>query len=138
MAESRQKKFFILGIFSALYFVGLSVFTGIMGFSIFWLILTIRLIVFGLIKEFGIKYKININKKLKNVLLVFLALEISSFIVIESFIIYFGCGKRMRDSDYLLILGAGLYRERMPLTLSQRMEKELEYLKMYSDIKIIV
>ncbi|QGU95809.1 YdcF family protein [Clostridium bovifaecis] len=129
---------FLLGLLSLLYYVVLSFFSSRISFSLFWIALGLMFISLGLVMEFGKRNIVHINKNVKIVFLICFIAGCISFIIIESFIIYYGYKRQMRESDYLLILGAGLHGERMSLTLSQRMDRSLEYLKMYPSTKIIV
>lgn len=134
----KQKRLFLLGMLSILYYVILSFFSARISFSLFWIALGLVLIGLGLVVEFEKRNIVHISKKIKTLFLICVMLGCISFIIIESFIIYYGCTKQMRESDYLLILGAGLHGEKMSLTLSQRMDKSLEYLEMYPNTKVIV
>lgn len=105
-------------------------------FSIFWILLGLILIGFNIIKTLGIK--LNISNKVVIIFRMCFILIMISFIVIESCIIYFGSSRDMKQSDYLIILGAGVRGTRLSLTLTQRMQESLNYLKKYPNTKVIV
>jgi uncharacterized SAM-binding protein YcdF (DUF218 family) len=133
-----KNKFFILGILSMLYYIALSFFAWKISFSQFWIILSVVFIGIGIVEELEKSNKLYINKKLRMLILICFIIGLTLFIIIESLIIYFSLNEQMNKSDYLLILGAGLHGEKMSLTLSQRMDKSIEYLDRYPKTKIIV
>ncbi|MBE6044391.1 MULTISPECIES: YdcF family protein [Clostridium] len=133
-----KNKFFILGMLSILYYILLSCFAWKISFSQFWIMLGAVFIGIGVVKEFEKSNKLYINKKFRMLMLICFIIGFILFIIIESLIIYFSINEQMEECDYLLILGAGLHGEKMSLTLSQRMDKSMEYLEKYPKTKIIV
>lgn len=127
-----------LGLLSVLYYVALTIFGGKISFSEFWLLIGVIFLLMGMVWNLNISKKFNFIRKLKVICLILITVLLISFIGIESLIIYYGSDKKMKESDYLIILGAGLRGQRMSLTLTQRMYKSLEYLKKYPDTKVIV
>jgi uncharacterized SAM-binding protein YcdF (DUF218 family) len=63
---------------------------------------------------------------------------LTSFIIIEGLIIYHGSKTDSVDVDYLVVLGAGLWGETPSLTLRQRLEESLEFIKENPSTKVIV
>ncbi len=63
---------------------------------------------------------------------------LTSFIVIEGLIIYHGSKTDSVDVDYLVVLGAGLWGETPSLTLRQRLDESLEFIKENPSIRVIV
>jgi uncharacterized SAM-binding protein YcdF (DUF218 family) len=133
-----RKVFVGLGFLSILYYAALTIFGGRISFSEFWILMGIFLITIGSVEPFLKRNRLISSKRTKRVFFTFFSLIMASFIIIEGFIIYYGSHKKFKESDYILILGAGLRGERLSLTLSQRMFKSLEYLEEYPNTKIIV
>ncbi|MDP4094733.1 MAG: YdcF family protein, partial [Bacillota bacterium] len=95
--------------------------------------------VVGFIKLFIIPNSHIIRTKwLRKTLLGLFAAWFISFILIEGLIIYSGRPEQAKPADYLVVLGAGLHGETMSLSLQYRMNKSLDYLKLYPDTKVIV
>ncbi|MFD3158359.1 YdcF family protein [Haloimpatiens sp. FM7330] len=130
----------LLGIISFGYFSALMSFGVKISFSEFWIVLGIFLIILGVIKGKG-KQIYNINSKLKiggKMLKILIIIGLIFFIIIETPILYYGNKTYKKDSEYLIVLGAGVQGRTMSLTLYQRMEKSLEYIKEHPNTKIIV
>lgn len=102
-------------------------------------IVGILLIAWNLLNNYFEKYifitKIKIIRK---VMLFLFSLWLVSFFIIESLIFLSAIPASKEKVDYLIILGAGLNGEQLSLTLLQRMNKSLEYIKENPDIKIVV
>jgi uncharacterized SAM-binding protein YcdF (DUF218 family) len=62
----------------------------------------------------------------------------STFLIFEVLIISNNFNKTFKQSDYLVVLGAGLRGSTMSTILLYRMEKSLDYLKVYPNTKVIV
>lgn len=134
----KRKTSIILGIISILYYIMLYAFGGRISFSGFWLVVGVIFIAVGWT---DILHKVNILFKVKGLrvlLYLIITLGVGSFLIIESFIIYYGSEKSFKESDYLLILGAGLRGEQLSMTLHQRMIKGMEFLEKYPNTKVIV
>ncbi|MFL0253098.1 YdcF family protein [Clostridium neuense] len=130
----------ILGVFNIIYFAAcLITFGFIINFSSFFAFIGFILIVIGILK---IKIKGSIFKgRSSNILNLFRLLIIIfliSFAAIESMLIYNSFEKSNRKTDFVVILGAAVRGKTMTLALCQRMEKGLEYLNQYPDIKVVV
>ena len=67
-----------------------------------------------------------------------LILGIISVIAVEGLILYNSNSQENIKTDYLVILGAGVKGKTVSLTLKERLDKGIEYLKKYSDAKAIV
>lgn len=63
---------------------------------------------------------------------------LTSFIMIESLIIYSANVKQDVKADYIMILGAGLWGETPSLILLERLDTARQYINKYPDIKIIL
>ncbi|HHV98796.1 MAG TPA: YdcF family protein [Clostridiaceae bacterium] len=66
------------------------------------------------------------------------AVFLVSFVIIEAIIIVNSYSDEVVETDYLIILGAGLRGERVSLTLMERLEKGIEFLTQYPDVKVVV
>jgi len=63
---------------------------------------------------------------------------ILSFVIIESILIFSSRSEEKADVDYLMILGAGVHGKELSLTLLERMEKGITYLKDNPKVSVIV
>ncbi|TCO71033.1 YdcF family protein [Marinisporobacter balticus] len=61
-----------------------------------------------------------------------------SFFMIEGLIIFNGNLEHNQETEYVVVLGAGLKGERLSLTLLDRMSKCLEYMNDHPDVKVVV
>lgn len=132
--------YIIIGVFNIIYFVACFITFGfIINFSSFFAFIGLIFIVIGILK---IKFKASIFKgRFRNILNLFIPLIIIfliSFISIESMLIYNSFQKSSKKADFVVILGAAVKGKTMTLALYQRMEKGLEYLNKYPDIKVVV
>ena len=78
------------------------------------------------------------NLVLRRLIVLIVIIFIVSFVVIEVMIIANGNSDEMTQTDYLIILGAGLRGDRVSLTLMERLEKGIEFLTQHPDTKVIV
>lgn len=138
MKKLKSKMFIGLSIICMLYYIILIGFGGMISFSLFWVLAGVVLLFLGLIERGSVTLSWKVLKRFKPAFYFGIIILATSFLIIESQIIYYGSDKSFKKSDYLLILGAGLRGETMSLTLTQRMNKALEYLREYPDTKIIV
>lgn len=128
--------FIILGVLSFFYY-------GIvwwMSFSKFWVAAGIAffcLAAYTYLRSKGLM-NLDINKNLKISLSIIILFLFSTFLIFETIIISNTVNNKMEKADYLIVLGAGLRGSTMSRMLSDRMEKSLEYLKLYPDTKVIV
>lgn len=67
-----------------------------------------------------------------------LILGLLSFLVIEGMILYHAKSQEKIQTDYAIILGAGLWGEDLSLTLFHRLNESLEYLKAFPETKVVV
>lgn len=138
MEKIKGTSMIIFGSISIIYYFLLVAFGGKISFSKLWLTIGSFMLLIGIIKKLDKNKTIRINKRIKRGFIALVSISAASFIIIEGFIITSGIGGKMKKSDYLVILGAGLRGEKMSLTLSQRMHKSLEYIDKYPDVKIVV
>ena len=130
----------IIGIFAILYVLIINSLFGKITFSEVFLFIGILLIIFHFskikLKKLGSRNKC--SKIIFNIGRSLILIGSVVFIIIESVIIIF---PKNNDSysNYVIILGAGVKGETPSLTLSQRLEKAIEYInKQNGELKIIV
>ncbi len=128
-----------MGILSVTYFVLTLIGLGGITFAEFYLVLGIILILIGYGKKYTKRgYLVLAPGTVKNIIMGIIALGMISFVILETVIITSAIPTKKTDSDYLVVLGAGLRGEIPSLTLLQRLDKSLEYIKNNPDIKIVV
>ena len=124
------------GIISMAYFAFLNLRN--ISFSKFFLMLGILLIFSGVIY---IKFIDIIVHRFPKIFLMFkivMIIIIISFLAVETVMIYDGSKKQFVKSDYVVILGAGLWGETPSDILYKRLDAALEYIHKYPDVKIIL
>lgn len=137
--EYQGFSFIVAGILSVTYFILTLIFLGGITFAEFYLVLGIILILLGYGKRHTKRgYLVLAPGKLKNVITAIIAFGILSFVVIETVIIASAIPTKKTDSDYLVVLGAGLRGEIPSLTLAQRLDRSLDYINNNPDIKVVV
>lgn len=106
-------------------------------FAKFMIVLGIFLAAVGifLIQE---RYKIHMPNALLMAIKVIVAAFLISFVVIEGLIIYNGSKTDDEKVDYLVILGAGLWGETPSLSLKQRLDESLDFIRKNPDTKIVL
>ena len=67
-----------------------------------------------------------------------LAAVIFQFTVTEGILIYCGKSDPYVQTDFLVILGAGIYGESVSLVLYERLMAGVQYLEKYSDTRVVV
>lgn len=77
-------------------------------------------------------------KSLRYPIILGLATFLLSFVVIETLIIINNHSEQSYNTEYLIILGAGIRGERVTLTLQERLSKGIEYLNENPKTKVIV
>ena len=76
--------------------------------------------------------------KLWRVVVVLVCIGILYFCVVESFVIRFARTDKEPERDYLIVLGAAVYKDQPSLTLVRRLEGALDYLNTYPESVAIV
>lgn len=132
--------YIIFGILSILYFIACFFTFGFaINFSSFFLLVGVILIAFGILKP---RFKDSILKgRYRNILSlcrILIIIFLISFAAIESVLVYNSFGKDNKKADFVVILGAAVRGKTMTLALYQRMEKGLEYLNRYPNMKVVV
>ncbi|QSX05484.1 YdcF family protein [Sedimentibacter sp. zth1] len=118
---------FIVGAALIIYYIKLTSVMGHIAFSKYLCLGGIALCIVSLVNTIfeNNKTYCKIRKILNIILCVFLII----FLVTEAFIGYCGLQENYEKSDYTIVLGAGLRGENMTLTLKQRVDTALKYLK---------
>ena len=98
------------------------------------LIITAILRINGKTHIFSIK-----NKIIRRVFALLAGLLALSFVLIQGLIIFYAQeDDNIEEADCMIILGAGLIGDYIPLTLQYRLDKGIEYLNKNPDLKVIV
>lgn len=78
------------------------------------------------------------NKKLRAGLIIVSAIWVVSFIAIEYKIVSNASSDFNQKTDFLIILGSGIRGEQVSLTLKERLDEGISYLKYYPDVPVVV
>lgn len=112
----------VLGISAILYYLILTLIMGSVAFSKIFIVISFMSFIFYYVNK---KYKLWDKKWVRYIIYLCLTL----LLVVEGIIIYYGQNRDLSESDYVVVLGAGLRGERMTLSLKERAEKALECVK---------
>lgn len=128
-----------LGSLCLTYYIILILFGTIIAFSYFWLISGLFLLTDGIyITKYKNKLWLKIPRNLRKIFLIFLILSATIFISIEILIFYHGTKKEASVPSYIVVLGAGLNKDKISMQLYYRLESALELSKQIKDVPIIV
>jgi uncharacterized SAM-binding protein YcdF (DUF218 family) len=109
------------------------------GFANFFLVLSIPLITLGVYELWFLNQNSSkILKLLVSLIHIGTFLVFISFIALETLIISSSFSKETKKPDYIVVLGAGIRGEEPSHALYKRLEKSLELINTYKDIKVIV
>lgn len=129
----------VLGSLCLTYYICLICFGTIIAFSFFWLISGLFLLTDGIyITKYKNKFWIKIPRTIRKIFLIFLILLATVFISIEILIFYHGTKKEASVPSYIVVLGAGLNKDKISMQLYYRLEAALELSKQIKDVPIIV
>jgi len=132
--EHLGKLYLFIGFINLVYFLVINARS--ISFSKFFLLLGLVLIVIGFIKlKFGDNARYH---KIFIVLRVFMLMILASFLIMESFIAFEGSKRELVKSDYIVVLGAGLWGETPSDILYKRMDVALDYIHKNPEVKIIL
>lgn len=127
----------ILGSLSVLYFFGATAYR--VAFAVFFAIFGLILMAAGFaVKNMNEKYLVHTHNPVLKVFATLTAIFLVSFIAVESLIIYHGNKNDNVDVDYLVVLGAGLWGDKPSLTLAQRLEESMKFIRNNPDTKIVL
>lgn len=129
----------LLGMICILYFAGYCIWVGLQNsFTFVWAALGIFLILFGVVHKC---FMAGAPPWLRRIEQVFLGIVLICAVGCS---ILFGClvreGRKppAKDADYMVVLGAHVYGERMSANLRYRVELACEYLKENPETKVIL
>lgn len=129
----------LIGVISILYYISLKMAFGSVAFSGIFFIIGLIFFIYGMIE---IIFKINIwgriPKSIRNIITILFVIGLSIFIMVEGIIIYEGRNIDNGNSDYLIVLGAGLRGEQISISLKYRLDTAIEFNKENPNLKIIV
>lgn len=129
--------FIIFGVYSIIYCFSIMAYG--VTFSKFFAAIGVLLITIGIIIIFiDEKYLIHKPSFVIKLIKFMFILLLTSFIVIECFIVYHGGKKDTAKVDYLVVLGAGLWGETPSLTLRQRLDESFEFIKENPNTKVVL
>lgn len=129
----------VLGIVSLLYFIGYVLWVGInSSFVYFWAILGILSIAFAVVHSFIRKSEILLWKRVEQIGLGIVLLCVIVVLGMVGRLISEGKSTPSDNADYVIVLGAHVYGERMSANLRYRVEKACEYLKENPDTKAVL
>lgn len=129
----------VIGSFSLIYYLILLGFSNTISFSTFWLVIGLFLLIFGIsITKYKNKLWIKIPRTLRKILIVFIILSTTIFISIEISIIYHGNKKEASVPSYIVVLGAGLNKDKISTSLYYRLNSAIELSNQIKDVPIIV
>lgn len=127
------------GSISLLYFTGYVIWVGANNsFTFFWLLLGILLVVLGFVHQWMKNKNLNWYPYAAHIFYGVLLCVLAFFLVTLGVVIKDGVKKADRNADYLIVLGAHVYGERMSSNLKYRIELAKEYLEENPETKVIV
>ena len=125
--------FVYIGWFAIIYYFILTIVSFHVAFAEFWLVLAIlSYIIYKTLKNNLIGHS------LVRILAIFISIVLIIFLTLEGLIIYTGTIENDRATDYVLVLGAGIKKEKVSTSLRFRLDKAIEFNKIHSNIPIIV
>jgi uncharacterized SAM-binding protein YcdF (DUF218 family) len=78
------------------------------------------------------------NPLARSVLRTGLALFAAFFVLLEGLILSHSSSREMRETEYLIVLGAGVRGQTVSPTLRERLDRGLQYLQAYPEAKVIL
>lgn len=125
--------FTYIGWFALIYYLILKIANFHAAFAEFWLVL-------AMISYISYRVLRNdlIGHSLGRILTIVISIGLIIFLVLEGLIIYTGTIEDDRNTDYVLVLGAGINKRKISKSLQFRLDKAIEFNKIHGDIPIIV
>lgn len=133
-----NKFFLIFGIICILYFIILKLLIWSMAFAEFWLVSGLVLIIIFYLQTKNINLFNYFPPLLRKLIYALLIVGLILFLILEVLIIYNGSLKEQNDSDYIIVLGAGLNGNKLSSSLRLRLISTIEFHKSHSNTKIVV
>lgn len=135
----KYNKFFLfLGIICILYFIILKLLIWSMAFAEFWLVAGLILITMYFLQSKNINLFNYFPPLLRKLIYALLIIGLILFLILEGLIIYNGSLKEQNQSDYIIVLGAGLNGSKLSASLRLRLISAMEFHKSHSNTKIVV
>lgn len=135
MKKILKKWDMIIGIVALLYYVFLISLSSPIAFKSVFLCLGLFMVGYHMIR---VKFTSKKGKVILRIMNSLIIIGVIGFLTIESCIISYS-KDNISEADYMIILGAGLNGEDLSLTLQQRLDKSIEYIKVYNkDMQIVV
>ena len=78
------------------------------------------------------------NSLARGVLIAGIALFAASFLLLEGVILYHSSSQELKETEYVIILGAAVKGQKVSPTLQKRLDKGLQYLQAYPESKVIL
>ncbi|WP_027632242.1 YdcF family protein [Clostridium hydrogeniformans] len=127
----KRNIYLVSGVICILYYIILTSVMGQVAFSKVFPFIGVIFLLYGIFYKTieSHNYFFRIIKVIESI--IFLGIII--FILVQGFIVITSIKRDKSSSDYLIVLGAGLKGENMTLSLKERMDTTLEYLKKYGD-----
>lgn len=123
-----------LGIVCIIYYLTLVFAVSSIAFKEFFLVVGAVLLLHHFLKS---KINRDAYKKIIRVVRPCLILGICGFLFIQGLIVFYS-KDNIEEADYMIVLGAGLNKDEISLTLKQRLDKAIEYSKERQNVTIIV
>ncbi|MEG1255619.1 YdcF family protein [Clostridium sp.] len=123
----------VFGILSLIYYIILKLCTFNMAFAEFWLFISMG----SFILYWAMKNRL-IPQGIGKIIIIIIVMGLMIFITLESIIIYTGSIEDKDQTNYVLVLGAGIDGDKVSRTLKLRLDKAIEFNREFEDIPIIV
>lgn len=135
----KVKIVFFIGIINLLYFIAIITFIGYLNiYNLIWVFIGSLFILFYKIRNTILEQYKKLPKVIKLFFILIATIFLLSFIIIEGLVINDAENKNIENANYVIILGAGLNGSSPSLTLLQRINAAIDYLKKDINIDVIV
>lgn len=129
----------VLGIICILYFVGYCIWAGLQNsFTIVWAVLGILLILFGAAHKYFLAGAPPWLRRIEQAFLGIVLICAVAFSILLGFLVSEGRKAPADHADYIVVLGAHVYGERMSANLQYRVETACKYLKKNPRTKVVL
>lgn len=127
------------GSVSLLYFIGYVIWVGVNNsFTFFWLLLGMLSIVLGFVHQWMKNKNLNWYHHVTHIFYGILLCAFVCFFIILGMVVHKGTKKADKNADYMIVLGAHVYGERMSSNLKYRIALAKEYLEENPATKVIL
>ncbi|MCI8770536.1 MAG: YdcF family protein [Lachnospiraceae bacterium] len=129
----------LLGIACIFYFIGYAIWVGLQNsFTFVWAGLGVFLLLFGLAHKYVLTGAPRWMKRIEQAFLGIVLIGVVGFGIILGILIREGKRTPSEKADYLIVLGAHVYGERMSANLGYRVQTAFQYLKKNPETKVIL